>query len=60
MGVESKLKSKNIGIKHNEEKICIKHNDNNVGRVKKQVLRFEMLLESGSDLKFKSHESNFR
>ena len=38
----------------------IKHNDNNVGRVKKQVLRFDMLLESGSDLKFKSHQSKFR
>ena len=60
--VESKLKSKIIGIKQKqkEDKIFIKQNDNNVGRVKKQVLRFEMLLGSGSDLKFKSHESKFR
>ena len=40
--VESKLKSKIIGIKQKqkEDKIFIKQNDNNVGRVKKQVVRF--------------------
>ena len=40
--------------------MCIKYSDNNVGRVKKQVLRFEMLLESGYYLKFKSHQSKFK
>jgi hypothetical protein len=55
LGVESNLKSKIIGIKQKEDKICIKQNDNNVGRVNNQVL-----LELGSDLKLKSHESKFR